>query len=157
VLLSVRDPAVWAQSMRETVWGIYHGDSVIHHVNSARAVLDENWRRYLTLMSRITWQRGGALAGGDPADFDQLAATMGRWTEQVKRDVPAERLLVWDPADGWGPLCEFLEVPVPDGELPRLNDTASFREGIIGGAIDVLNEWWAAREQPASGLHGAPL
>ena len=157
VLLSVRDPAAWARSMRETVWGIYHGDSVIHHVNSARAVLDENWRRYLTLMSRITWQRGGALAGGDPADFDQLAATMGRWTEQVKRDVPAERLLVWDPADGWGPLCEFLEVPVPDGELPRLNDTASFREGIIGGAIDVLNEWWAAREQPASGLHGAPL
>ena len=46
---------------------------------------------------------------------------------------------------------------VPAEPLPRLNDTASFREGIIGGALDVVNEWWDARERPASGLHGAAL
>jgi hypothetical protein len=46
---------------------------------------------------------------------------------------------------------------VPPEPLPRLNDTSSFREGIIGGALDVVGEWWDARERPASGLHGAPL
>ena len=44
---------------------------------------------------------------------------------------------------------------MPPEPLPRLNDTASFREGIIGGALDVVNEWWEARERPTSGLHGA--
>jgi hypothetical protein len=82
---------------------------------------------------------------------------MERWNEQVRRTVPAERLLVWDPAEGWEPLCDFLQVPVPDEPLPRLNDTKSFREGIIGGALDALNEWWQGRERPEHGLHGAPL
>ena len=33
--------------------------------------------------------------------------------------VPAERLLVWDPKEGWEPLCEFLEVPVPGARRSR--------------------------------------
>src|SRR5271155_2140400 len=45
VLLSVRDEESWVRSMRETVWGIFHGDSVIHYVSEARTVLDPLWRR----------------------------------------------------------------------------------------------------------------
>src|SRR4051794_33638352 len=40
VLLSVRGGEEWAKSMRETVWGIFHGDTVIHHMCEARAELD---------------------------------------------------------------------------------------------------------------------
>lgn len=28
-------------------------------------------------------------------------------------------------ADGWGPLCEYLECPVPKQKFPRLNDSAA--------------------------------
>jgi hypothetical protein len=41
--------------------------------------------------------------------------------------VPAERLLVYEVAEGWEPLCDFLGVPVPDAPMPHLNDTKSFR------------------------------
>ncbi len=41
------------------------------------------------------------------------------WTEEVKRTVPKERLLVFQAKQGWKPLCEFLGLPVPDGEFPR--------------------------------------
>jgi hypothetical protein len=157
VLLSVRDPEEWVSSMRQTVWGVFHGDSVIHHLCDARAVLDPLWRRYTALMRRITWeQRTGVLAGETFSDAG-LAAVMERWNQDVIDTVPAERLLVWNPSEGWEPLCDFLEAEVPGDPLPRLNDTMSFREGIIGGALDVVGEWWAARERPASGLHGAPL
>lgn len=157
VILSVRPADRWVKSMRETVWGIYHGDSVIHHVSDARAVLDPLWRRYIALMRRMTWDdRTGALAGDTYSD-DGFAGAMERWNDSVKRDVPPEQLLVWDPAEGWEPLCRFLEVDVPAEPLPRVNDTASFREGIIGGALASLNEWWDKRERPASGLHGAAL
>ena len=68
-----------------------------------------------------------------------------------------ERLLVWDPAEGWEPLCAFLGAEVPAEELPRLNDTQAFCEGITGGALGVVNEWWEERERPTEGLHGAAL
>jgi len=43
------------------------------------------------------------------------------WTEQVKRNVPEEKLLIFHPRNGWEPLCKFLEVPVPDEPFPRSN------------------------------------
>lgn len=157
VLLSVRPAEDWVASMRQTVWAIFHGDSVIHHVADARAVLDPLWCRYKALMRRMTWEEpDGALAGETFSDAG-LAAVMDRWNESVEATVPADRLLVWNPCEGWEPLCDFLDVPVPPEPLPRLNDTMSFREGIIGGALDVVNEWWDARERPTSGLHGAAL
>jgi Sulfotransferase domain len=157
VLLSVRDSQAWVRSMRATVWGMFHGDSVIHHVSDTRAVLDPLWQRYTALMHRITWEERSGVLAGDTSTDAGLAAVMNRWNDEVVNTVPAERLLVWDPAEGWEPLCGFLEVDVPAEELPRLNDTTSFREGIIGGALGVVNEWWEERERPAEGLHGAAL
>ncbi len=157
VLLSVRDGAAWVRSMRQTVWGIFHGDSVIHHVSDARAVLDPLWSRYVTLMRGMTWDAQTGVLAGDTSTDQGLIAVMDRWNETVERTVPAGRLLVWYPTDGWEPLCDFLEVDVPDEPVPNLNDTASFREGIIGGSLDTLNGWWDQRERPTSGLHGAAL
>ncbi|HEV3284268.1 MAG TPA: sulfotransferase [Solirubrobacteraceae bacterium] len=157
VLLSVRDGEEWVRSMRQTVWGVFHGDTVLHHLCEVRAELDPPWARFMALMRYMTWdQETGALAGETFSD-EGLAAVMDRWNDEVKRTVPADRLLVWYPNEGWEPLCAFLGMDVPQEELPRLNDAQSFREGIIGGALGVVNEWWEARERPASGLHGAAL
>jgi len=156
IILSERGGAEWARSMYQTVWGVYHGDSVLHHMCEARGVVDSLWRRYMDLMIEMTWTDHGALAG-DTSTEEALALAMHRWHAEVKATVPADRLLVWNPADGWEPMCEFLKVDVPADPLPRLNDTLAFREGIIGGAIESVREWWDARERSASGLHGAPL
>jgi hypothetical protein len=157
VVLSVREPEGWIRSMRDTVWAIYFGDSVMHHLCEARAALDPLWRRFMDLMTVMTWDE--SVLGPPEATFDDagLAAGMERWNERVKRDVPAERLLVWEPREGWEPLCEFLEVDVPGEPLPNVNDTAAFKEGIIGGAVSVVNAWWDQRERPASGLHAASV
>jgi len=157
VLLSVRPAEAWVRSMRKTVWGLFHSESVMRYASDARTVIDPLWQRYITLMTRMNWDpESGALAGDHHSD-EGLAALMQKWNDGVIASVPAERLLVWDPAEGWEPLCKFLEVDVPADPLPRLNDTQSFREGITGGALDAVNEWWAARDRPTSGLHGAAL
>jgi len=157
VILSVRGADEWVASMRETVWGVFHGDSVIHHMCEARAVLDPPWRRFMQLMRFMTWNDDTGVLAGDTYSDEGLAAVMESWNEEVRRTVPAERLLEWNPREGWEPICEFLEVPAPAEPLPRLNDTASFREGLIGGALEIVTEWWEQRERPATGLHGAPL
>jgi hypothetical protein len=46
---------------------------------------------------------------------------------------------------------------VPDEPLPNTNDTLAFKEGILGGAIGVVNEWWEQRDRPTAGLHAASL
>ena len=155
VLLSVRGAEEWAHSMQETIWGMWHGDSVLHYLNKARVVVDPLWARYIDLMSRMNFEPGGAFAGA--TDEAALIDAMERWNERVKADVPAERLLVWTPSEGLEPLCEFLEIELPEDELPRLNDSKAFREGIIGGSLDTVIEWWETRERPAEGLHGAAL
>jgi hypothetical protein len=156
VVLSVRSAEGWVRSMRDTVWPVYHGPSVMHHVCEARRAVDPLWNRYIEMMYPILFGEDGPLAHDHESD-EGLGASMERWSAQVKADIPAERLLLWEPADGWEPLCEFLEVDVPDGPVPRVNDTAAFAEGILGGSLAVVNAWWDARERPAGGLHGAPV
>ena len=63
---------------------------------------------------------------------------MERYHQEVQDTVPAERLLVWSVADGWEPLCEFLEVPIPEAEFPRVNDSAQFGDRIMDSAIEAV-------------------
>jgi len=157
VLLSVRSGESWARSMRDTIWPMYFGDSVMRHVNGARAQVDEEWRRFLDLMIHQCWdEQTGAVAQGASGEDADLIAAMERWNEGVRQAIPAERLLEWNPADGWEPLCTFLEVPMPDGPVPNINDMLAFREGVLGGGLAVINAWWDQRERPTGGLHGAP-
>jgi len=39
-------------------------------------------------------------------------------------------LLVYEVSQGWGPLCRFLGVPVPDEPFPKTNTPAEWRERI---------------------------
>ncbi len=42
-----------------------------------------------------------------------------QWVAQVKKVVPKDKLLVFEAKEGWEPLCNFLNVPVPEGSYPR--------------------------------------
>lgn len=44
-----------------------------------------------------------------------------RHIEEVKATVPAGRLLVYSVAEGWEPLCRFLDKPVPNIPFPHAN------------------------------------
>ena len=46
----------------------------------------------------------------------------------VRRVTPKDRLLDYQLADGWGPLCDFLGKPVPDVLFPRVNDSEALQE-----------------------------
>lgn len=147
VLLSVRDPERWERSFRETIVDMCHGESLIRLVSSARAHVDPNWRRYLEFVDRMFWgERGTFAAGHTPR---ALIEAFVAHNEEVKRIVPAERLLVWEVGDGWQPLCEFLGVPVPTEPLPHANDRATFLDRMIGGAITTLESWRARQEDTA--------
>lgn len=69
---------------------------------------------------------------GRPHDKEHAIATYNRNVEEVKAYVAPERLLVHQLGDGWDPLCEWLNLPVPDVAYPRGNTTEDFNRRIKG-------------------------
>lgn len=143
VLLSVRDAEKWEPSFRETIWNMCFGGSVLNLVSLARAQVDPQWERYLELVDRMFWGPQGTFAAGHETP-QQMIAQFEAHNELVKASVPPERLLVWSVTEGWEPLCEFLEVPVPNEPLPHVNDRETFLGRVIDGALAKLGEWRAA-------------
>jgi hypothetical protein len=63
----------------------------------------------------------------DWRDEDATKAAYERHNAEVRAEVPADRLIDWQPHDGWGPLCAALGLPVPAEPFPVTNTTADFR------------------------------
>lgn len=45
----------------------------------------------------------------------------------VRSTIKPDRLIDWQPGDGWGPICTALALPVPSEPFPHVNTTAEFR------------------------------
>jgi hypothetical protein len=54
---------------------------------------------------------------------------------RVREVIPAERLLVYEVAQGWAPLCRFLGVPVPDAPMPAANSREEFAARVAAGQL----------------------
>lgn len=141
VLLSVRDGDSWAKSMHDTIWGVLYGDIFIRHMSEAWCDIDPKWRSYMSLMDQM-WKRSG-LMEDENTTMEWMSAAMGRYHDEVQRTVPPDRLLVWSVGDGWEPLCEFLELAVPDAPFPHVNDSKQFGERIVDGALLAIQRYRA--------------
>lgn len=126
VILTVRDAERWYDSARQTIYAVRHAfpwwaGRILPRMGG-----------FLRMTERVIWE--GVFRGR----FEDRAAAIeayDRHNEQVRRDVLADRLLVYEVSQGWEPLCAFLGVPVPEGKpFPRLNDAAEFRQNIERGA-----------------------
>ena len=51
-------------------------------------------------------------------------------TERVIREIPEEKLLVFDSKDGWEPLCKFLGVSIPETQYPHFNKRPDFKNKV---------------------------
>lgn len=69
---------------------------------------------------------------GQWMDKDRALEAYHKRAADVRAAIPAERLLVFDVAEGWGPLCAFLGVPVPDQPFPNRNQKVDFWANLGG-------------------------
>jgi hypothetical protein len=77
----------------------------------------------VALTQMATEMIGAQTFGGSLTDKEAALSAYRRRTEEVRATIPPERLLVFDVAEGWQPLCRFLDVPVPVTPFPHLNST----------------------------------
>lgn len=111
VVHTVRDPERWYDSVQATIF-------------------QPKWIDWLKTSEAGPYMRATIDAYFDYRmhDRDHLLQRFAEHTEAVRATIPPERLLVFEVADGWAPLCEFLEVPTPEGEFPHVNDTNAVQE-----------------------------
>lgn len=115
VLHSVRDPDRWFESTQETIFA--PGSPALAQAGPMTA-----------FFSTITRAFGDHLH-----DRAFMTDFFRRHTEAVKAAIPPERLLVYEVSEGWGPLCAFLGVPVPETPFPSVNSREEFKARIAAG------------------------
>lgn len=135
IVILNRDPEKWYESVLDSVYKAMKPPSVLGMIQSLYcAALDTEHR---------TWVRFGMALGkyGMPFDHgkekDKAIAWFKKSYADVRAAIPEDRRFEFSVKDGFGPLCEFLDVPVPmvkdektgkmvEAPFPHVNDRATF-------------------------------
>jgi hypothetical protein len=125
VLLSVRDFDKWHESVYQTIYqaGPRLGEKILMGLKLPFSPRLRNLVRVFRMAGSI-WQKDFAGRFEDKAFARQI---YDQHNAEVQRVVPSGRLLVYEVKQGWEPLCNFLQVPVPDKPFPRVNERADFK------------------------------
>ena len=112
--LTVRDPRSWFESAQNTIFSAPNRARMLSaEDDDTRAMADKIMVQ--TFDNRLD-------------DLEHAMSVFQKHIETVKRTIPEQRLLVYEPGEGWERLCAFLEVSIPDEPFPKENTSEEFRE-----------------------------
>ncbi|KAL4982115.1 P-loop containing nucleoside triphosphate hydrolase protein [Aspergillus falconensis] len=145
VVCTVRDPAAWERSMTQA-----HSMTVLSFLKllllplpGMRHFVDFTWlvRRLWSERYADSRRLTSVKEVRETLPTRETYARHLAWLEEV---VPADRLVMFDVRDGWGPLCEALgkEVPPVDVPFPHENDSVGI-ERTARYHIQRALIWWA--------------
>lgn len=113
VLLSTRPADDWWRSANNTIF----------EISRRPAPPDPLLQSQMTMITTVLARRFTPEWGEEGPS----KAAFERHNDDVRASVPSERLVEWQPGDGWEPLCRALNVAVPDEPFPHVNTTDDFR------------------------------
>jgi hypothetical protein len=131
VILTRRDPEQWYSSVMHTIWLSSEQGRMDLADAEMTELVEHEGRDRIKMVYEVTWD---GVFGLRMEDKKHVMQCFERHNQSVINSVPAEQLLVIEPGDGWSPLCEFLEVEVPDAEYPRINSKGDFQKRFLSNA-----------------------
>lgn len=127
VILSYRDPEKWYESASKTILKgmpafVVPVIKFLGYFNKNLSYLPPVYQKIIVgyLMNDFFQ--------GRRKDRDFMIKLYRDWVDEVKRNVPSEKLLVFEAVEGWEPLCRFLNAPIPSIPFPRGNDSDQFKK-----------------------------
>jgi hypothetical protein len=121
VILSVRDPHEWFDSVQATI-GPFMTTMRGKHKSAHSNAMAEMCHRFIVQ----------DIFDGRISDRDHAVAVFEAHVAEVRATIPSERLLVYETGSGWGSLCAFLDVPEPNEPYPLTNSTKDFQNRHAG-------------------------
>ena len=116
VILTLRDADAWYTSAEATIFDAL--ELAVHNPNSPGRLGPA-----IDLTRRLVLER---TFEGNHRDREATIALYNRHIQSVIDLVPADHLLQYRLAQGWEPICAFLDAPLPEEPFPHVNDRASF-------------------------------
>ena len=122
VILGMRDANSWYDSASTTIY-----------------LMSQNfpkWIRFILPRADKLFKMIDKTVFGEPfsyrfEDRESTIKVFNGHVEEVKRVIPEEKLLMHSPKDGWEPLCEFLDEPIPEEPYPWVNDSKVFARRLM--------------------------
>ena len=138
VILTLRDAEKWFESTNET----------IHSAEFSAFIKNSPWGEmaqktvYDTMDNRMQ-------------DKEFMVSFFNDRSKKIINTIAPNRILVYQVKEGWGPLCEFLDVPIPDMDFPRINSRNETKE-LIANMTAASGEQLSDEAMSAAGhkLHG---
>jgi len=112
IILSERDPEAWFRSIDKTIFETWRADDVPDEFTVLREMTSKLIR--------------DGVFGGNIEDKDHVIEVFKKNGADVRAAFGPDRLLTFDPNQGWAPLCAFLGVEIPEDPFPHTNTTKQF-------------------------------
>ena len=122
IILGMRDADSWYDSASTTIYQMSQNFP--------------KWIRFILPRTDKIFMMIDKTVFGEPfsyrfEDRESTIQVFNDHVEEVKRVIPEEKLLMHSPKDGWEPLCEFLDVPIPEEPYPWVNDSKVFARRLM--------------------------
>lgn len=117
VILSVRDSASWWESVESIIKQIEKEESQPEQITETR-------REYLEFLHALYPDLGDQSREESIAFFEEHNQKIFAFAEHNERF--KQRLLIWRPHDGWEPICDAIDLPVPDVPFPHRNRRSEY-------------------------------
>ncbi len=127
VILTLRNPEQWYESARDTIFRL----SVLGELAS-----NVEEKRRSKLSEQLILER---FFSGRYNEKHYCIAKYDRHVESVRKLIKPANLLEYDVIDGWQPLCEFLDVSVPEEPFPVTNTRSSFISRQVRGKSESVH------------------
>jgi hypothetical protein len=116
VLLTLhpRGPEAWYDSTMDTIYF-----TEVRWQFKVLAAVVPFMRKFGNMSRKLIWERAHK---GSMRSKAKALKEYETHIEEVKAAIPADQLLIFTVDQGWGPLCDFLGLPVPNTPFPNVND-----------------------------------
>lgn len=128
VILTTRDSEAWYGSTKETIYALTRS------VPPIISLLIPRVRNIMTMVERLIWD---GVFDGRFEEKQHAVDAYNKNVAEVIANVPDDRLLVHSSKEGWQPLCEFLDRPIPGQPYPHSNESNVMKRVIV--VLKVLN------------------
>ncbi len=127
VILTVRPFDKWHTSVFSTIWQAGPQTLPQKLAMLSKLLLNPRLRSVIKCVKLAKEMIFKVHFQGKFEDKAEAEKIFNKHIADVKAYVPADKLLVYDVSEGWGPLCKFLGVPEPNEPLPHLNKKENFK------------------------------
>src|SRR5919112_1393841 len=128
VILTIRPFEKWYDSFYSTIWQAQNPTEEQKAEMGKKVQSDPRLQSVMKVMQFAKHAITEEHFQGKFLDKEFTKKIFDKHHEEVKAYVPSDKLLVFDVAEGWEPLCKFLGKRKPVDPLPHTNKKEDFKE-----------------------------